>query len=66
MNSNWYPWSEQGNGNGPGDYVSACRHVHDVVASTGATNITWVWNPNVPNWGSTPLTDLPAPPMRMQ
>ena len=58
MNGNWYPWSEQINGNGSGDYVAAWRHVHDVVASTGATNITWVWNPNVPYWGSIPLSGL--------
>ena len=55
MNGNWYPWSEQLNGNGAGDFVAAWRHVHDVVASTGASNITWVWNPNVPYWGSTEL-----------
>ncbi|MDP9696396.1 UNVERIFIED_ORG: hypothetical protein J2X79_003976 [Arthrobacter globiformis] len=58
MNGNWYPWSEQLNGNGPGDYATAWRHVHDVVASTGASNITWVWNPNVPHWGSTALSAL--------
>lgn len=58
MNGNWYPWSEQLNGNGPGDYVAAWRHVHDVVASAGASNVTWVWNPNVPYWGSTPLNAL--------
>lgn len=62
MNGNWYPWSEQINGNGAGDYITAWRHVHDVVSATGATNITWVWNPNVPYWGSTPLTGLyPGP-----
>lgn len=62
MNGNWYPWSEQLNGNGAGDYVAAWRHVHDVVASTGASNVTWVWNPNVPYWGSTPLDVLyPGP-----
>ena len=58
MNGNWYPWSEQLNGNGAGDYVAAWRHVHDVVTSTGASNVTWVWNPNVPYWGSTPLDAL--------
>lgn len=58
MNGNWYPWSEQVNSNGTGDYVNAWRHVHDVVAATGASNITWIWNPNVPYWGSTPLTGL--------
>ncbi|MBT2513145.1 beta-mannanase [Arthrobacter sp. ISL-30] len=58
MNGNWYPWAEAANGNGAGDYVAAWRHVHDVVASTGATNVQWVWAPNVPYWGSTPLTGL--------
>lgn len=58
MNGDWYPWAEGVNGNGAGDYVAAYRHVRDVVASTGATNIKWVWNPNVPYWGSTPLTGL--------
>ncbi|WP_458114310.1 beta-mannanase [Arthrobacter sp. R1-13] len=58
MNGNWYPWAEAANGNGPGDYVAAWRHVHDVVAATGATNVQWVWAPNVPYWGSTPLTGL--------
>ncbi len=58
MNGNWYPWAESANGNGAGDYVAAWRHVHDVVAATGATNVQWVWSPNVPYWGSTPLTGL--------
>lgn len=58
MNGDWYPWAEGVNGNGTGDYVAAYQHVHDVVASTGATNISWVWNPNVPYWGSTPLDQL--------
>ncbi|MHA7279686.1 glycoside hydrolase family 26 protein [Arthrobacter sp. MDT2-2] len=58
MNGNWYPWAEGVNGNGAGDYIAAYRHVHDVVASTGATNISWVWNPNVPYWGSTPVNQL--------
>lgn len=58
MNGNWYPWAEGINGNTAGDYVAAWRHVHDVVESTGASNITWVWNPNVPYWGSTPMTGL--------
>lgn len=58
MNGNWYPWAESANGNQPGDYAAAWRHVHDVVAATGATNVQWVWSPNVPYWGSTPLTGL--------
>jgi len=58
MNGNWYPWAESANGNQAGDYVAAWRHVHDVVAATGATNVQWVWAPNVPYWGSTPLSGL--------
>ena len=58
MNGNWYPWAEGVNGNQTGDYVQAWRHVHDVVASTGAGNVQWVWSPNVPSWGSTDLAGL--------
>jgi len=58
MNGNWYPWAEGVNGNEAGDYVQAWRHVHDVVAATGASNVSWVWSPNVPYWGSTDLAGL--------
>ncbi len=46
------------NGNQAGDYVAAWQHVHDGVAATGATNVQWVWSPNVPYWGSTGLAGL--------
>ena len=58
MNGNWYPWAESANGNQAGDYVAAWRHVHDVVAATGASNVSWVWSPNIPYWGSTALSGL--------
>ena len=58
MNGNWYPWAEGVNGNQAGDYVHAWQHVHDLVASTGATNVQWVWSPNVPYWGSTDFAGL--------
>lgn len=58
MNGNWYPWSDGVNGNAPGSYAAAWRHVHDVVSSAGATNVLWVWSPNVPYTGSTPLASL--------
>ncbi|MDF2048434.1 glycosyl hydrolase [Arthrobacter sp. Cr_A7] len=58
MNGDWYPWAEGVNGNEAGDYVQAWRHVHDVVAATGASNVSWVWSPNVPYWGSTDLSGL--------
>jgi hypothetical protein len=58
MNGNWYPWAEGVNGNQAGDYVKAWRHVHDLVAATGASNVSWIWSPNVPYWGSTDLAGL--------
>jgi hypothetical protein len=58
MNGDWYPWAEGVNGNEAGDYVQAWRHVHDVMAATGAPNVSWVWSPNVPYWGSTDLAGL--------
>jgi hypothetical protein len=47
MNGFWFPWNEGINGNKPGEFVSAWRHVHDIFTAVGATNATWVWCPNV-------------------
>jgi hypothetical protein len=58
MNGSWYPWSEQANGNQPGQYVTAWRHVHDIAAAAGADNAAWVWSPNVGYRGSTALASL--------
>ena len=45
MNGNWFPWYEGVNGNSPGQFVAAWRHVHDIFAAVGATNATWLWCP---------------------
>lgn len=58
MNGFWYPWCEQSNGNKPGDYVRAWRHVHDIFTQAGVHNVIWVWSPNVSYTGSTPLQEL--------
>ena len=47
MNGGWFAWSEGVNGNKSGEYVTAWRHVHDIFTAVGATNVTWVWCPNV-------------------
>jgi mannan endo-1,4-beta-mannosidase len=44
MNGNWYPWGV--NAATPAQFVAAWRHVHDLFARYGATNVIWVWNPN--------------------
>ena len=59
MNGWWqFPWAEQINGNQPGDYVKAWRHVHDIFTQVGATKVTWVWCPNIVSAQSTPLASL--------
>ncbi|HEY5833161.1 glycoside hydrolase family 26 protein [Streptomyces sp.] len=59
MNGDWYPWSERNSGNRPGDYVKAWRHVHDLFQAVGATEVIWVWSPNVPRGtGGTALRPL--------
>lgn len=58
MNGFWYPWCEQSNGNQPGDYVKAWRHVHDIFTQAGVHNVIWVWSPNVSYAGSAPLQEL--------
>jgi Glycosyl hydrolase family 26 len=56
MNGNWFAWQEGVNGNQPGESVTAWRHVHDIFTEVGATNVTWVWCPNVDPGGK--MTDL--------
>ena len=58
MNGDWYPWSEGVNGNAAGDFVAAWRHVHAVVEAVGVPHVSWVWSPNVPYPGSSPLAGL--------
>jgi hypothetical protein len=58
MNGSWYPWSEQTNGNRPGEYAAMWRHVHDIFTQVGATNVTWVWCPNTDYAGATALAGL--------
>ncbi|MFG1604803.1 glycoside hydrolase family 26 protein [Actinoplanes sp. NPDC049265] len=33
-------------GHDPARYVAAWRHIHDIFAARGATNVVWVWCPN--------------------
>jgi hypothetical protein len=45
-----YPWDGYHNGasaSAPPKYMAAYRHVHDVFAAAGVTNVLWVFCPNV-------------------
>jgi mannan endo-1,4-beta-mannosidase len=57
MNGDWYPWGRQ-DGNTPELYVRVWRHVVGLFRQAGATNVQWVWAPNV-NEEAGPLISLP-------
>ena len=39
-----YPWGTKQTA--PADFVAAWRHIHDLFAKSGATNVIWIWDPN--------------------
>ncbi len=50
MNGNWYPWDGSHNGANAAaatTYISAFRHIHDLFVAAGATNVLWIFCPNV-------------------
>ena len=49
MNGDWYPWSgsRSGGASAPALYVRAWRRLRSVLRSAGATNLQFVWCPNV-------------------
>jgi mannan endo-1,4-beta-mannosidase len=58
MNGRWFPWQEGVNGNQPGEFVTAWRHVHDIFTEVGASNVTWVWCPNVEYGGTISFSEV--------
>lgn len=56
MNGDWSPWCAGVNGNTAADYITAWRYLHDRFAAAGATNVRWVWCPNVSS--ITPMAQL--------
>jgi beta-mannanase len=58
MNGTWYPWSATTNGNTAANYVAAFQHIHDVFEQVGATNVKWVWSPNIVQGMPTPLSSV--------
>lgn len=49
MNGDWFTWSGD-----PGRYVAAWRRVRGIFAEERATNVEWVWCPNVVGSPRTP------------
>jgi len=49
MNGTWYSWARSSS------YVAAWQHIVSVFREEGATNVRWVWAPNVDRTGSMPF-----------
>jgi mannan endo-1,4-beta-mannosidase len=50
FNGPWSPWGYKNVA--PAQFVAAWRHIVTLFRDNGATNVTWIWNPNV----TTPYT----------
>lgn len=59
MNGNWYPYSQSypGAKTTAADYVAAWKRIVDIFNQNGATNVAWVWSPNVPDVGGVGYAD---------
>ena len=58
MNGDWYSWGRGVGGNTPTEFVDSWRRIHGIFADEGATNVKWVWGPNVRYGADYPLADL--------
>jgi beta-mannanase len=50
MNGNWTNWNASkygSNAAGAAKFAQAWQHIHDIFTSAGATNVLWVFSPNV-------------------
>ncbi|MDR3032425.1 MAG: beta-mannanase [Kitasatospora sp.] len=47
MNGHWYDWGTKTNS--PEDFVAAWHRIHDIFQDRGASNVIWVWSPNIVN-----------------
>lgn len=56
FNGDWYPWGTTGTT--AAQFVAAWQLIHRLFAAAGASNVIWVWNPNVVN--AAPQLDLSA------
>lgn len=58
MNGTWSPWGVGINGNTSESFIAAWRHIHDIFEQEEATNVRWVWSPNIAYSKSTPFREV--------
>jgi mannan endo-1,4-beta-mannosidase len=56
FNGNWYSWGTTRTT--AADFTAAWRHIHDLFARAGASNVIWVWDANIVN----PMPDVALKP----
>ncbi len=58
MNGSWYPWARGAADNNSYRIKAVWRRVVRIFREWGASNVEWVWCPNVNTGGSFPFRDL--------
>jgi hypothetical protein len=58
MNGDWYPWGRGVEGNNSYRYRAVWQRLVEIFRKRGATNVQWVWTPNVNTGGENPFRDL--------
>ena len=60
MNGNWDSWDGTMPGNSPAKIIAAWKHVHDIFAAVGVSNVKWAWvvnNDSVPDVAGNQYSD---------
>jgi hypothetical protein len=58
MNLHGSPFGPNVNGNSPSEFIAAWRRVVTLFRQNGATNVEWVWSPNVDCSGQCPFSQF--------
>ncbi|OGD56852.1 hypothetical protein A2V71_01100 [Candidatus Berkelbacteria bacterium RBG_13_40_8] len=53
MNGIWEPWAVGNNGNTASNFQDFFRYVVNKFRDNGATNVDWIFAPNIHHWGET-------------
>jgi len=58
MNVNSINWSIQQTGDSPEDFIAAWQRFHTILQQEGATNVEWVFSPQIETQTTIPITSL--------
>jgi len=51
MNADWEPWGMGNPGNNPDNFKAFWQYTVNRFRADGATNVEWIWAPNIHYWG---------------